>query len=429
MELIPTRKQWKKWSLPSKLTAIGAYVGIIALVVTIVFEIYNNKPATKKDVEEIINAKIDAFEAKLFEPAQSDIEKEIDREFAGEFQKKKKLAIELYNKGLSAYNRNESDVAIIFLEKAINVFEIPSFFVFLGNSYFQSGQIENAIKDYSKAIDLNQNYAMAFNNRGAAWAEKGDFNRAISDLDKALQMNPKIAEAYYNRGKTFNEMGDVNQAINDLSEAIRLTPNNAEAFDIRGVVWGKKGDFDKAIKDFSIAISIKPQYPRAYYNRGKAFYKKGDYSSAIADYDKAIELKPDYSEAFNNRGLIWGKKGNLNKALEDCSKAIQLNHKNANAHYNLACIYSLLRQPIDACKHLKEAIILNEIFQSKARNNPDFKELESNDCFNKLMQMNNARHRARKVVRKVPRITLREYDTLLTNREEKAEAFRIYANC
>lgn len=32
---IPTRKQWRKWTLPSKLTAIGAYVGVFALLLYI----------------------------------------------------------------------------------------------------------------------------------------------------------------------------------------------------------------------------------------------------------------------------------------------------------------------------------------------------------------------------------------------------------
>ena len=37
LSLIPTRAQWKKWSLASKLTCIGAYVGVIALALTIIF--------------------------------------------------------------------------------------------------------------------------------------------------------------------------------------------------------------------------------------------------------------------------------------------------------------------------------------------------------------------------------------------------------
>ncbi|OOE39225.1 hypothetical protein BZG06_15825 [Salinivibrio kushneri] len=34
--MIPTRNQWEKWSLPSKLTAVGAYVGLISLIISLI---------------------------------------------------------------------------------------------------------------------------------------------------------------------------------------------------------------------------------------------------------------------------------------------------------------------------------------------------------------------------------------------------------
>ena len=39
-KLYPSLTQWKKWKLPSKLTAIGAYVGIIAFVLSIIFYLF-----------------------------------------------------------------------------------------------------------------------------------------------------------------------------------------------------------------------------------------------------------------------------------------------------------------------------------------------------------------------------------------------------
>ena len=37
MKLFPTSRQWKTWSLPSKLTAIGVYAGILGVVLAIAF--------------------------------------------------------------------------------------------------------------------------------------------------------------------------------------------------------------------------------------------------------------------------------------------------------------------------------------------------------------------------------------------------------
>ena len=35
--MLPSKQQWKRWSLPSKLTAVGAYVGILALALSVLF--------------------------------------------------------------------------------------------------------------------------------------------------------------------------------------------------------------------------------------------------------------------------------------------------------------------------------------------------------------------------------------------------------
>jgi len=46
-----------------------------------------------------------------------------------------------------------------------------------------------AISDFSKALELNPEYTVAYNNRGLAWADKGNYNRAVSDFNNYLRIN------------------------------------------------------------------------------------------------------------------------------------------------------------------------------------------------------------------------------------------------
>ena len=48
MHLWPSRQQWKRWNLPSKLTAVGAYIGILAFVITIAIYVFSPAPATRE---------------------------------------------------------------------------------------------------------------------------------------------------------------------------------------------------------------------------------------------------------------------------------------------------------------------------------------------------------------------------------------------
>ena len=160
-------------------------------------------------------------------------------------------------------------------------------------------EYEKAITHYTKAIELNPNFAEAHCNRGLVYANKDDLNSAIQDFNTAIELNPNFVEAYYNRGFAYNK-GDFDTAIKDFDTAIHLNPNYMEAYNNRGFVYNSKGDFDTAIKDFDTAIHLNPNYMEAYNNRGFVYNSKGDFDTAIKDYQKAIELDPNFTKARNN---------------------------------------------------------------------------------------------------------------------------------
>ena len=50
------------------------------------------------------------------------------------------------------------------------------------------------------AVPEVQNNAESYNNRGNAWYQKGDYDRAIANYSNAIEINPSFAVAYGNRG-------------------------------------------------------------------------------------------------------------------------------------------------------------------------------------------------------------------------------------
>lgn len=164
-----------------------------------------------------------------------------------------------------------------------------------GLSSLDSGQYEEATEAFSKAIEINPQYAEAYNNRGVAWHYKGDYDRAIADYTKALEINPQYAEAYNNRG----------------------------------VAWYHKRDYDRAIADYSKAMDTNPRYADAFNNRGDAWFYKENCAQAIADTTKALEINPQYADAYNQLAWVFAlcpddKYRNGVKALELAKKAVEL---------------------------------------------------------------------------------------------------------
>lgn len=160
--------------------------------------------------------------------------------------------------------------------------------------------------------------------RGIAFAKKGEINRAIADYDKAIELSPKNAIAYNNRGYAYNELGQYDRAIADFDQAIDFDPKSSTAYNNRGYAYFNKGAFDRAVADYDQAIKLDPRYAKAYRNRAMALMKKRDYARAIADFDQAIQLNPSDAIAYHNRGVANERAGRKALALNDYKRAAQL---------------------------------------------------------------------------------------------------------
>jgi len=101
----------------------------------------------------------------------------------------------------------------------------------------------------SDTMQTELNDAVAYNNRGNAYSDKGQYDQAISDYTKALEINPRYARPYYNRGSAYARKGQYDQAISDYTKALEINPRYARAYYNRGSAYARKGQYDKAWED------------------------------------------------------------------------------------------------------------------------------------------------------------------------------------
>ena len=195
-------------------------------------------------------------------------------------------------------------------------------FISRGVTYFRRKQYDQAISDFSKALELNPKYSFTYVNRGLAYDRKGLSDQAISDYSKALEINPKDYRAYFYRGYAYGRKGQDEQAISDYTKAIELNPKYAEAYNNRGIAYQRKSQHDQAILDYSKVIELNPNYALAYYNRGTGYWGKSQNDQAILDLTKAIELNPKYAPAYNL--LAWLYATAIEPRLRNGEKGVEL---------------------------------------------------------------------------------------------------------
>ena len=184
--------------------------------------------------------------------------------------------------------------------------------------------------------ETKRNQIAAYINRSGGYRAKGDLDRAIADLDKALQLNAKSHRALTERASIYHAKGDLDRAIADYDRALRLHKNLAAAYGGRARAYLGKGELAKALADFGEAVRLDPQSASLYLDRAAIYLAKSYLDQAIADYDKAIERDPKLAVAHNNRGLAFSAKGELDKALADFDVALRLDPKFADAFLNRA---------------------------------------------------------------------------------------------
>ncbi len=239
--------------------------------------------------------------------------------------------------------------------------QAPEAWVNRGNYKYNDNDLEGALFDYNKAIELKPDIARALAGRGVVRRNLGDYKGAIEDYNKALKYRPDDADSYSNRGVSKASLGDLQGAMKDFQKAIELDSTNYMAYSNSGSALFKLERYKEAMKYYDKSIEIKPNYGDAYGNRGGARFQLGDLEGAMQDFNKALQLNPEYPLAYFNRAIIKQQKlKDYKGAIEDCTKAIKYKRRNGypEAFYIRAQCKVELNQMQSACDDFQKALQL-----------------------------------------------------------------------
>ena len=92
------------------------------------------------------------------------------------------------------------------------------------------GYYKGAIDDFSKSIQLKNDYAFAFNNRAIAKYKLNDNKGSVEDCSKAIELDPLNGYAYLNRGIAREMLRDDNGACADWKKAKELGVKAADNY-------------------------------------------------------------------------------------------------------------------------------------------------------------------------------------------------------
>jgi tetratricopeptide (TPR) repeat protein len=238
-----------------------------------------------------------------------------------------------YNRGLAYFRLFEFDKALADFNKAVELKpeneDAREFLIFL---YYYSHQYDKVLSECKKSWISSSNYHCAriyymisgmedatekikknskdvdaYSDRAWAYFNRGQYDKAVDDYSKVIEISSEDAGAYFLRGRSYHYLRKYNEAISDYDEAIRIDSKYDFAYYSRGLAYLAINECDIAKSDFEKAIELNKDdkdiynsHQAYYYNAlgGYWWYCKKDKEKALESFEKAFKLGKGDEDVF-----------------------------------------------------------------------------------------------------------------------------------
>jgi tetratricopeptide (TPR) repeat protein len=206
----------------------------------------------------------------------------------------------------------------------------------LGVVYYRKGLIEEAIAEFTRALELDPKMQVAQRNLEIAYHNTGFYDRRVAELQERLRQAPDEREARWELGRAYAILGQDQEAIAEFEELLAKRPGDIGAIIQLGLAEKNRGRVEVATEWFIRACELDPTSSVAQFYLAEVYYNRGLNADALAALDRAISLNPDNANAHYLRAFVLGDMGRHQDARAASKRAIQLNPPLARAQTNLS---------------------------------------------------------------------------------------------
>jgi tetratricopeptide (TPR) repeat protein len=193
-----------------------------------------------------------------------------------------------------------------------------------------AGRTQEALTEFTKAIEVGDGEARLYYSRGFAWHRIGQFDQAISDFSEAISRDTRRGTYYLARALAWSVKREWAKAVQDATECIMLTSRLSDPYTVRGYAEIHLGQYAKAQEDYGTAMRISPENPNnsrmlAYLLAASPLPRLRDGAKAVHYATRACELN-GWRDAWDLTILAaaYAENGDFDNAVLWQQKAIHL---------------------------------------------------------------------------------------------------------
>jgi len=300
-----------------------------------------------------------------------------------------------FNLWSETYDREFSDVFVIQDEIADNIVEALQLTLspmekqalraerttdFKAYEYYLRGRghyrrrtredFESARKMFSKAIEIDPGYALAWAGMADTYTEfwrnyestEENLAKAEEASREAVELDPNLAEAHASRGFALGQRKLYDEAAAEFRRAMELNPRLFEAYYYYGTVAFAAGRLETAGEMFERASKVAPDEIRALQLLPQVYTRLGRDAAATAAnrrrveaVERRLEFDPDDVPMLLDGASALAALGERQRSLDWASRVLDKAGDDALVLYNLACLYSLAGEVTSAFDALEKS--------------------------------------------------------------------------
>jgi tetratricopeptide (TPR) repeat protein len=162
---------------------------------------------------------------------------------------------------------------------------------------------------------------------GQASAQQGDFDAAVRELTRALELQPHVAEANATLGVIYMRQGRLAEAEAALRAELETRPDDVKSGNALATVLDLQGRPEEAVPLLRRALESKPDFADARYLLGKILLAQGAAPEAVEQLEAAVRLAPEDANIHYQLARAYQKLGRAEDAGREFEVFRQLKDK------------------------------------------------------------------------------------------------------
>jgi tetratricopeptide (TPR) repeat protein len=198
------------------------------------------------------------------------------------------------------------------------------------------GEREAAEKAFERLLQTDPNNHFFHYLLGETQYALGRLNDAVREYQKAIDLKPDFGLAYYKMGVCYHRMGQLEKSLKSFSAILKMPgQGHAMASYFVGLINQFLGNDEEAEEGFRILRGASRESLIANYYLAQLKIKHHHYQEALDLLDELLAATPNLAEVHFQKGVVHMGMHNNMDAIRCFRKTLELNPEDARARGNL----------------------------------------------------------------------------------------------